>query len=137
MIPLNITAQYLLDIVLDRRTPSPTKTIFLLHDNNGANKHVKKLADRLELGKHIHWHTSRHTFSSNLFGKAEDVIVDQMLGHLPPKDAIKRVHYDRTSFKRMPELYFRAIEHLEFVYRQGTDGRELIPSDELKKAYMP
>lgn len=136
MIPLNRTAEYLLDIVLERRNPDPSQVIFFLHDNNGANKHVEKLAVRLELGKHIHWHTSRHTFSSNLFGKAEDVIVDQMLGHLPPKNAIKQIHYDRTSFKRMPQLHLRAVEHLEFLRRYSADGEEVIPEAELKKAYM-
>ncbi len=101
-VPLHDTA---LKILGERKTG----LVFHLPTADGANKVLRKWSADAELGKHITWHSARHSFSVLLQQKGVDLAtVAGMLGHTTTK-------YVQQTYKRYLQNNAKeAIQKLPF-----------------------
>ncbi len=77
VVSLNSTALSML-----QEPGEPQDLVFALPSNTGALKLLKNWVTKAELGKHITWHSARHSFATNLiYYKTDVMIVSKLLGH--------------------------------------------------------
>ena len=108
VIPLNNRARQILQMVQPAQAPEPKQYVFRVLSNQKMNKHLKTLAMKCDLQKHLTFHVARHTFATVSIEVGIPVeVVSKLLGHSDIKttmiyarilDPVKKKEMEKWNF---------------------------------------